>query len=886
MIQQIDECLGNFLATWTTLVRRWARSILVLDAVMTLALAIFAAGHLGVNMDNKRLIAADLPFQKAAAAFARYFPSLDDTLLVVIDADTADGARSAAEALADRLSATPDIFRDVYVPGGGTFFQRRGLLYRTVAELDDFTDHLAHLQPVLADLSHDASIANLAHLIRLALDDEQAQGVSEDQWAMVLDRIAEATVRVFDEYPLSISWEDLMLEGSALDQGNRVVVVAEPVLEFGKLLAGERAIGHIRQSAQELQLLPERGVRVRVTGNPALNYDEMLGLAWDVGVAGILSFVLVTIILFVAFRSLRLVAAAAATLLAGLVWTAAFAAGSVGQLNVISIAFGVLFIGLGVDFAIHLGMQYVDAVHGGASPADAIEVGVRRIGTSLVICAVTTAIGFFAFVPTDYLGVAELGLISGTGMFVILFQTLTLFPAAITVLFGEDAGSLTRGTFRLRLAPPAMIACHPGAVAIAAVMLAVGASVLLPRLRFDVDVIAMRNPRTESVQTFKDLLARSGTSPWYVDAVAPNLERAASLSKRLRMLEEVDTAISLRDYVPADQEEKLDILADAAMLLDTPPAANDSGDPFPVKEQIAALRSLHGALRQPWLLSSDSRLARSARLLRRELGRFLKRVAEGTDAKSALADLERILLGNFHSQLRRLQLALEPPPITVAELPRDLTRRMLAPNGQARVQVFPSTGLSGTEEMTRFVDAVRTVEPDATGVAVNLVEFGRATTASLRQALAWAFVAIVILLIAFRSGVADILLMLAPVVFALAYTGASMVLLGIPFNFANVVVLPLLLGIGVDSGIHLVHRSHFAGPGNGGVLDTTTARAVFFSTVTTVASFGSLVFSHHWGIASLGAMLVFGMLITLACNLVILPALITLRGVWQANRDR
>jgi hopanoid biosynthesis associated RND transporter like protein HpnN len=870
----VPDRIDQILAAYVGVIQRRYRLVIGLEAVATVALAVFTLMRLGVNMDNKKLLAPDLPFQKAAAEFGRYFPSLDDALLIVVDGETPELTRSSARALAARLRRDRATFRDVYVPGGDPFFLRNALLYRTPDELDDFADQMALLQPVIADLSRDPSIANLAALVRAGLRQQRREGSGATDWPAVLDRFGKATVRVFDEYPVSISWESLMVRGSALDPGKRQVIVVQPVLQFGKLLAAQKAIEEIRAAARDLSLVPERGVRVRITGNPALNYEEMLGLAWDIGFSSLFSFVLVTFLLYLALRVLRLVSAAAITLLVGLVWTAAFAAAAVGQLNVLSIAFGVLFIGLGVDFGIHLGMHCAEAMRRGASTTEATRGAVLDTGTALVLCALTTAIGFFAFVPTEYRGVAELGLIAGAGMFIILIQTFTLFPALLVALLGERPAGV-RASLPLRLAPPRIVASHPGTIAAIALVLGVTAAAALPRLRFDSHVIEMRNPNTESVQAFEDLLARSGTSPWYIDALAPSLKQANALAKRMRELDAVQSAITLSDYVPADQAEKRDILADVAMLLEVPHGDKRHAE-LPVEDQIAALRELHRELSKGWLRKAQSPLGRSARQLRDRLGTFLARIQAEKDPGPALAELGRILLGGFPDQLERLRRALHPPPITLQNLPRELSERMLAPDGHARVQIFPRRNLDDNAELTRFVDEVRSVDPDATGVAVNVLEFGRATVQSLRQALLGAFAAITLLLLLMWRRITDTVLVLAPLLLGAALTGGSMVLIGMPFNFANVVVLPLLIGIGVDSGIHLVHVAH-SGQSQEVLLKSVTARAVFFSALTTIASFGSLSFSAHRGVASMGTLLVMGMVIILTCNLIVLPALINLR---------
>lgn len=865
------------LGDWVEFVARNPGRVLAVEVVLTLIAAVFTLLQLGVNADNKRLLSPDLPFQKHAAAFQEHFSSLDDAILIVVDGRTPEVAREAARTLAAELADEPAYFHDVLVPGGDPFFEKNGLLLLPIEELEELSDGLARMQPVIADLTRDGSLANLTRLLRRGLS--EAGPEERERFAPVFDRLGEATTRVYEEFPVEVSWEALMLQGSAIDPGARQVIIAEPVLDFGALLAAGPAMSRIRSVVEEEGLDESRGVRVRITGNPALNYEEMFGLAVDVGLSGLGSFVLVAIVLQLAFRSGRMVGAAAGTLLAGLIWTAAFAAATVGQLNLISIAFGVLFIGLGVDFSIHLGLHFQEEIRRGTDPIEALRSSIDEVGLSLLICTLTTSIGFYAFVPTDYLGVAELGLISGTGMFVILVQNLTLLPA---LLFWrrppETASADVAGNEHAWLATPAALARHPGAVVAVGVALALGAVSMYSHAWFDSDVVAMRDPNTESVEAFQDLLEQSQTSPWYADVLAPNLAAARELEARLSTLELVESTRTVEDWVPEDQEDKVDILADAAFLLDTP-VADDPARGIPsVADQVRALRDLRALLDEPDLREDEGPVGQSVDKLRGELDAFLERLDADRDPAEALATLERVLLGNLPAQIDRMRTALEAQAFTLEELPPSLREQMLAPSGEARIQVIPSEDLSREGAREAFVDAVRTIAPHATGVSVNLVEFGRATARSLRQALAFALISIAILLFVLTRSTRDVLLILAPLILAGAWTFGGMALVRMPFNFANVIVLPLLLGIGVDSGVHLVRRSHDALQEGSPLLGTTTARAVFWSAITTIASFGSLALSRHQGIATMGEVLVAGMLFTLAANLIVLPALVEIAG--------
>ena len=879
MKRRFDELVGRALTRWVGLVLANAPRVVGAVLLLSLLLLGYTAAFLGINSDNVRLLAEDVPSRRALEEFAELFPILNNALLVVIDAETPELARDAGSQLAAELSRQTDRFTNVFIPGGGDFFERNGLLYHSVDDLYDFTDHMALVQPMIAELERDPSIANVAALVQLGLENISPEDTSNEQWAAVLDRLSNAAAGAFDEFPLAISWEEFLLSGSSLDVSTRRVLMAEPVLDFDALLPAGGPLEGIRNTARDLGFTPEQGVVVRVTGNPALNYEEMLGFAWDIVVGGVFCFLFVVFVLYQALRSARLVAAAVATLLVGLVWTAAFATAAVGHLNLVSLSFGVLFIGLGVDFTIHLGMSYAALRRDGLGHRSAAMAAVESVGSSLVLCTLTTSIGFYVFVPTDYLGVAELGLIAGTGMLIILVLTMTFFPALLTTVLRLPEGEIPRADLRFRGDAVQAITRHAASVRWIALAAGIAALCLLPYTSFDPNVVQMRNPSTESVQAFNELAATNERgSPWYANALASDLAAARELAVRLGDLDLVSDAFTLADYVPEDQEEKREILADLSLLIDTPVAKRASEAGLSQEEQLAAIRELREFLAASHVGHGDSKLQASVRRLEEVLDEFLARVDSKGDVAAALESLEETLLGQLPVHMDRLRSALDPAPIDIESLPRSVVKRMIAPDGRARVIAYPSENLQVEDEaIVRFVDAVHSVAPDATGLAVNMVEFGRVTVRSLRQALVSAILAIALLLWLLWRRTAEMLLVLTPLLLGAALTAASMAALGISFNFANVIVIPLLLGIGVDSGIHLVHRAKVERNVEGGLLATTTARAVFYSAATTIASFGALAFSSHRGMASLGITLVIGMVFILLTNLVVLPALIEWR---------
>ena len=875
--ERIDDYLAQQTVRWVSLVMRNARSFALLILVVTAVLLGYTITNLSINSDALSLISEELPARVNHEAFARLFPNLDNALFVVIDAKTPELSRQAALKLGHRMRRLPGYFSDVYAPGGGSFFERNGLLYQTPDQLDEFADQMAQVQPLIAALDQDPSIANMTSLLAQGLEAARDEGIGVENWPSVLERFGDATLAVFTEFPVAISWEEMLLQGSTIESVTRRVLVVHPVLDFKNVFSAARPMEMIHQLAAELGLDAEAGIEVRITGNPALNYEEMFGIIVEIGIGGVFCFFVVAGVLYVALRSLPIVIACLVSLLTGLVWTGAFAAVAIGHLNIVSMAFAVLFIGLGVDFGIHLGMRYGDLLQQGRSHEEAMCGSAESVGSSLLICAVTTAVGFFVFVPTEYLGIAELGLIAGAGMFIILFQTLTLLPALLSAGLRVNPESIANSSFRFQHAWWAPLERIPGKVAIFAGLAGLASLAAFPYLRFDPNVINMRNPDAVSVQAFDDLLSQAGTaSPWFINSVAPNLEIARERADRFAELDEVEQTIILSDYIPDEQEEKLEILADIAFMLETPGVPPDDNKTMSVDKQVAAIRDLHEFLSAE-SLNNQSPLTKSIRILDERLEIFLARVEQDESPHDALASLETILLSNLPDQIARLRASLNTTGIEMKDLPYDLVKRMITEDGQARIQVFPSETMQTEASFKRFVEAVRSVDPKAAGVAVNLVGFAKSIRDSFRQALISAILVIWALLWILWRRPAPVLLATAPLLLSSLLICAMMALLDLPFQFANVIVIPLLLGIGIDSGIHLVHRAENLKDDADALMGTTTARAVFFSALTTTISFGTLAFSGHNGLSSLGVLLTGGMILTVFTNLVVLPALLKLR---------
>lgn len=866
--------------------RRLARSALTpwLNAVMgaaplVVAIALLGAGaslyyaatQLGFNTDTTDMLSPELPFRRDHSAYRQAFPQYGDTLIVVVEGATPELAQNAVTRLSARLRQQNELFKTVYLPQDNPFFQRHGLLYLSPAELEALADNLARVQPFLAQLIQDPTLIGLFATLEQAL--EAVQTGEDLDLAPLFEQIGTALQAIAANRFYTLSWQEIMLGEQGGTSPQRRFIVVQPRLNYDALEPAKPAMQTVRQAAAELELNPAHGVRVRLTGWVAIAYEELQSVSRGFGIGALITLGLVSLVLFIALRAWQLILATLATLLTGLALTAGFATAAVGHLNLISIAFAVLYIGLSVDYAIHFCLRYRELLQQGESSRGAVANTVARVGGSLALCAVTTAVGFYAFLPTDFIGVSELGLISGTGMFISLVVSLTLLPALLTLLppprrVNSSNASNPSGGVAVRLQQ------HPRFILASAILLGLAALLLLPRVRFDFNTLNLKDPATESVATFNDLLAESETSPWSTVVLAEDKAAAVRLKTRLQQLDGVANAVIIDDFVPQQQQEKQLIIEDIAWLLgELQPGPADA---MSVTAQIAALSNFKTVLEAFLQTPPTTPLNPSAAQLLVHLDGFLQTLTAQDKAGQArlLADLENALLGSLLDQWRQLTEALEADPVTLATLPEDLRARWVTPDGRYRIEVWPQAKLADNAALRRFVADVQAVAPQATEEAAIVVAAGDAVVNAFVEAFSYALAAITLLLLLLLRHRRDILMVLIPLLLAGALTGAASVLLAIPFNFANVIALPLLLGMGVDSSIHMLQRFHQVGGTQPNLLATSTARAVFYSALTTLCSFGTLAFSAHPGTASMGQLLTIGLAFTLVCTLILLPALL------------
>lgn len=867
MDNRIERFASGLIGVVVGYAQRHCLLTIVSALAVTLAGAWFTASNVRINTNTADMLSDRLPWRAANNEYKAAFPYFTDTIIVVVDAVTPDLAIEAADTLALQLRQNTTAFTEVFHPAADPFFRRNQFLYLDLDELQTLGDDISAAQPFLARLAGDPGLHGFMQLLSDAAQAaDEASGLKLDA---VFNAVAHAIDGLLDGDQTAMSWQRLMV-GDALAGDARAIFTVQPKIDFGSIRPGHLAVNAIREGAAALGLTEDSGVRVRLTGGVALSYDELNSVVTGTERAGVLALVMVAVCLIVGLRSLSLVAATLITLVVGLVLTAAFAVAAVGTLNMISIAFAVLYVGLGVDFAIHLCLRYRELTASSAK-SEALSGASTHVGMSIALCALTTAIGFFAFIPTAYRGVAELGLISGVSMFIGLACSFTVLPALLQVLptprFTAAKGLGSRAAELPQRRAPTILKFT--------VVVAVVAAVALPLARFDHNPIHLNNPKAESVTTFMELLDDADEPPYSIDLIAPSSQAVAEVTTQLEQSPVVRAVTSAFDIVPSDQDRKLAAIEDLALIMGgdlelAQPQIVVPQDILQITAMLAA-RSTHLAHEQ------SGPLREAATALDSALKRLHTHLESADSLRSAavLESLERKLMHHFAPQVERLAAGLEASEVELASLPEGLRRRWVTDDGRFRVEIHPAHNLDDNVRLAAFVNDVRAITgPGATGVPVINIEASRAVTAAFYQAFVSALIVIVlVLLIVLRQSI-EVLVVMASLLLAGLLTAASTVLAGIPFNFANIIALPLLMGIGVGSGLHILYRYKTLGRSDAPLLKTSTARAVIFSALTTAASFGNLAISPHAGTASMGVMLTIGLGLTVLCMLVVLPALL------------
>ena len=838
---------------------RW---LVLLIAAFLAAGSLFATNrYLGVTTDTGGMFAASLDWKVRTDALAHLFPQNDDLIVAVVSGRIPEEAEATAAALASKLSADHTHFRSIRQPDTLPYLQKNAFLLIGTPDLQEILNRTIDAQPFLGELNADPSLRGLFSALGLVV-----QGVQHGQAIAgvtpALGKFHAALASAAAGHPQSLSWEEL-LAGKLADQAGRFrFVLCKPVLDYGALEPGGEATKVVRDAAAAISWVRSGDAQVRLTGSVVMDDQEFATVAKG-AVAGLIgSFLLVLVWLYLAVRSWRLMVPIMATLVLGLLLTTGFAALAIGTLNLISVAFAVLFVGIAVDFAIQFTVRLRERRFTYPDMVDAMRETGRRSGAQILVAALATACGFLAFTPTNFVGVAQLGIIAGFGMLIAFTCTLTFLPAMLCLCHPPREKREVSFAFARALDP--IVHRHRRVVVLIFAAAALTGGLLAPGIGFDGDPLHTKDPHSEAIRVLHDLMQDPITNPYTIEALLPSLDATQAAAARLAKLPLSEEVLTLNSFLPDDQATKLALIADAQSILGptlAPPAhAPDSA----AGDFRQAAVTLSKALAQvgPRLPPGDPL---------RAIGNDVAKLAQAPDATLLAANVA--LTQFLPQQLDRLRLALSAQKVTLADIPDELRRDWVLPDGRARLQVLPRAAVNSGRQLRNWVKAALKAVPQASGSAVWILKSADTITGAFRIAAYSALGAItVILALALRRAL-DVTLVIMPLMVSALLTTLMLRLFGMSLNFANIIALPLLLGVGVSFNIYFVMNWR---SGVHRFLGSATARAVMFSALTTSTAFGSLALSAHPGTASMGVLLLMSLGCTVVTSLIFTPALLAL----------
>ena len=888
--QQFKSRLFTFIAQRPRLILGLAVLLSVISVIYTIRNMEFLTGR-----DD--LMPKNAAFQVDYRAYRAEFGDQEE-IVVVIESDDAERATRAADALYARLNQEKGVFREVFYPGGLPYFRKNGLLFMPLEEIQQLRTTLTMAAPVLKDLAAAPSVQTLFTSLTRQIDGYLAKPdpVALKSLTFMLTTLDKG-FKAFDSKgsgPASGMSMDSFLKGNSNGKpsmlenaGRQQVITVLPVKEQGSFVPAEKAITVTRTALDEILKKPEfKGIKAGLTGVPVLEYEEMATSQRDIQIATVISLSLTVILLLLAFRGLLNVIAAMVPLIVGICLSFGFATLAVGHLNILSMVFAIMLIGLGIEYGIQVVLRYQEELKSGVSGLEAIETGLSANIRSIIMAAATVALAFATFAFTDFKGIAELGIIAAGGVFICVAATFTVLPAMLILLERfRKAGSKTHPhpappleregiMFRALFASPRLV--------IALTLLLVLACVYPTiQTRFDYNLMNLQARGLQSVEYAYKLMRSKENSGYFAVVTALDRTEARQLSERLEKLPTVDHVVSLLALVPEQQEAKLAELAALRQVMDTV-------KPAPYEENLRAMEL-------PAIFESfRDRVDKLKKVLEtnkaeevKPVGAFLTTLdgfftsLEKEKDRNALGMLREFQGGMFAElpdKLRMLKESLEAAPVAETDVPQELKQRFVGKSGKLLLQVTPKGEIFEREPLEAFVKQVKSVVPNATGEPVMVYESLTVLRDSYLKAFVYAFIGIAaILMINFKS-FRFALIGSLPLAAGLLLMVGGMWLAGISFNSANIIVLPLLLGVGIDSAIYIINRYRQGDETPAQVVMSSAGIGVFLNALTILFSFGALMVAHHQGVFSIGAVMSLGMVASVAVFMVFLPALLEIWG--------
>ena len=888
--------LTRFLFTIERIAYRQSLLVVSVSLVLAILSLWLTAEKLTFKTGRGDLVAKGLPYVERYENYREQFEDLDGMVVVVESENPADMS-GFAEVLEQKLQAEPHLFSKVVYKINTSYFRSRFLLYFDQDELATFSRKLEDhqdlleavnispgLHPLLSSINAEISSGMVDSLLTDFLGEEEEKESENVEDLNLLIRILEEMTRFLSgETTYRSPWQALFKGGavSLREQGYMVSKNGDMLFILVVANDDETSFTGYKDAVEQVrQLIAETrkdfpGITVGLTGEDVISSDEMVTTQKDVKTASMIAFAGVALLFIIAFQGVIKPLLALFCLLLGLSWTMGFTTLTIGHLNILSVVFTTILIGLGIDFGIHILERFKEERQQGKEILLALQKTLQGTGKGNFSGAITTAIAFGAMVLTDFIGIVELGWIAGWGILFCMVAMLLVLPALITLeekwrkpSYLQIKPSIEKERGRID-----KLFDHYYLIIAVCTVLVLIASLSLQDLRFDYNLLNLQAKGTEAVKYEMKIIESAGRSAWSASILANSLEEVREKERQLKALPTVAQVNSITGVIPDHQKENADIIREnlAPLLKDLEVEPNDAD--FSWKALNKTLKGIQFKLqgRKGNELGQLQVAGNLIKNFRKQSRQVLPRVAE-----QRLEIFSKLLFTDYRNLMYELKSSADVKLVRLEEIPEELRKRFVSTKGKYVANIFPSVDIWNLDEREKYLNDLRSVDPNVTGTAVHMFESTRLMTEGYVNGGLYAMTAIIIYVSFLFRNIRTVFFVLLPVLVGSIWTVGIMDLVGLQLNMANLVILPLILGIGVVNGVHITHRYREEEDKNSSVLGKSTGQAVLLSSLTTMIGFGSMMVANHYGVFSLGLVLTLGVFNCLIASVTFLPALLKL----------
>ena len=875
----------------------------LLVVVVSLVLAGFSIWVTGQKLTFKTgrgdLVSKDLPYVKLYKDYRKHFKDLEG-MVIVAEGGTTTRMAQFSEKLALRLKSYPDLFSKVIYKFDTSYFRSRFLLYldpenlKTLQKkLEDHRDFIETvnaspgLNPLINQINNEISSGMVDSLMVDFLgddeNDEEENKKDENDLKLLIKILEEMNGSLENNYHYQSPWQSLFNsnEESLRDKGYLVsknekllFILVVPNEDETSFTGYKDSVYFARDLIAEVKKdFPE--IEVGLTGEDVISTDEMITTQQDVELASKIALSGVSLLFIIAFRGIVKPLLAVLSLLVALAWSLGFTSLTVGHLNILSVVFTTILIGLGIDFGIHILERYKEERQSGADILPSLHNTLQGTGQGNFSGAITTAMAFGAMVLTDFIGIVELGWIAGWGILFCMVAMILLLPALVTLEEKWRKPNLPKSTKKSvssKISGLDKIFNHYKLIIVVCSSLVLLASLSLRKNFFDYNLLNLQAKGTEAVQYEMRILENAGRSAWSAAFLADSLEEVQQKEAKLKNLSTVENVESIAAMVPDNQIENAEFIKENLAPMFSEIFVEEENELFSLKALKKTLKRIRFKLQGRE--GKEDKVAQAAR----EIDQFFKKneILEPELVKASLEGFSNKLFTDYRKLMEDLKLNTEPRFIEISGIPKSLRERYISDHGKFLITVFPSVDIWDIEKREKYLKDLRSVDFNVTGSAVHMFNSTRLMTEGYIKGGIYAMVAIVIYVFIVFRNIRTVLFILIPVFAGSIWTLGIMDLTGLKLNMANLVILPLILGIGVVNGIHITHRYREEKDKNQVVLSKSTGQAVILSSLTTMIGFGSMMVADHYGVYSLGLVLSLGVFCCLIASITFLPALLKL----------